>query len=172
MSVQSIKNTEMSRPRRCSVGGALAVGLLAGNAVHDVLPLGQNSIPYKQIRNLVEYSYSNSYNMLSKDIKEKSIRSLAQDTFVHLVESGNVHDNYKKAVKSLENNSEALEEFKELIWLANNESSAAARKLLNNHIKTLKHSRATLPFLVGGAIVCLIGAAIYNYTNFVKSIES
>ncbi|MBO7673236.1 hypothetical protein J6S88_07515 [bacterium] len=171
MPVQSIQNIETPRQRRCTVGGALVVGVLGGNAVHDIVPAGRHPVTHKQIRNLVEYSYSTYYQTLGNKLKEKPARSLAQDTFVHLAESGNVHKNYRKAVESLGDNADAIKEFKELIWLADLESSSSARKMLNNHIKTMRRSRATMPFLIGGAIVSILCAGMYNYICYAKSLK-
>lgn len=171
MPVQSVQNTDAQRQYRCSAGGALIFGVLAGNAAHDILPAGQHPVTKKQMKNLVEYAYSDYYQKLGGKLKAKPSRSLAKDTFIHLAEGGEVHKNYNKAVKSLEGNADALKEFKELIWLADFESSAAARKMLNNHIKTMRRSRAVMPFLVGGAIVSVLCAGIYNYICYAKNFK-
>ena len=172
MSVQSIQSTDMPKSRDCSVGGAAAFGILAGNTAHDLLPLQRSEMPTKaDIRKITNYAYTDAYIKMSRDLSKMNTQTPARDVFVKMFEFGDYKKNYSKAIKKLEGQPDALTELKNLMWLTNKEGSSIAHKMLNQEVKTKKFSRPTLPFIIVGGIATTLAALVYNLTRAILTTE-
>lgn len=163
MTVKAVQQNENRSNVFASVLKATAVGGMAGYVSKHTLPLTQeelHDIPYRSILNSARKD-TNKATIAKFNALES--RTLAQDTFIKMIDE----KNFKKSVEIAEdalkvNGADVANEFKGIIKIVNEQSKAVAKNITSSFHKMIKCKRPTAAFVVPGAILGFVSGAVYN----------
>jgi len=170
MSVNRVQNSDISGYKHYSIGGAVVMGILAGNAARDFLPLSKGSISNARIQNIEKNSYDDAYQKMSNWLKNRGNLSKSEDAFVKIVENGDIKENFDKTCNSLKKISkEIYDDFQTINWLASQYAQRNIQTGMNREIKITKRLRPVLPYVIAGGLTFGLAAIGYNVINSIKS---
>ncbi len=166
MTVKAVQNDNSRGNVFASVMKATVTGGVTGYIAKQVIPLTTEElkdIPYRAIINAARKDTNK--NMVAK-LNGLESRTLAQDTFIKMVDEKNFKNAEKLAeglANSAEKNAKELaKEFKEIIKTVNVQSKQVAKNITGSFHKMIKCKRPTAAFVVPGAIAGFVSGAIYN----------
>lgn len=158
--VQYYNNNTQSRNSLSNVFAGGVIGAAGGLLVRQALPLTKEEnkqIPLRTI--LVSARKETNRNMVAQ-FKSLNSLSVAQDTFVKMIEDKNFK-NSGDIKKKLRPKSVA-EEFQKIIKVADKDAAAKARGIAAGYAKRIKSMRPFLGYVTIGTAVGVLGGIFKN----------
>lgn len=172
MTVRAVETYNHDRSAFPIVLGGTAAGMGAGYAVKYILPVTENENNFSRkaiINSSRKIANQNMVNEIQAAAKtSKSNLTLAQDTFVKMIEGKKGNDgflakNVTEKVKQLNKKVPgAGKEYENIITMVNEAARTKSERLIKACKIMVKSERPLAGFLVPGAIIGLIAGAFVN----------
>ena len=158
--VQYYNNNTRSQYTLSNVFAGGVIGAAGGLVVRQLVPLSEAESKKIPLRTILISARKNTNSNMVNQFKSLKERSVAQDTFIKMIED----KNFKKSKDIAEalQPPEVAEEFKKIIKVADKDAAASARSIASGYVRMIKGSRPYLGYVAVGTTLGVLGGLLKN----------